>query len=408
MKRTSALVLVFALAGLDSLAARTFSPEYSDFSQATSDGECRVPNLIGLDRAAADARLRQARLHLGAVQSSPSDAAPGTVIDQRPRACEYPPRDGGVAVLVSSGRAAREEPRSHGGSSVGTAVAIGAAAAILGAVIAAKRKPPAERPAEPEPRPGPREQPQPQPEPVRPRTPERSAVVPDVVAMPAASAAAAISNAQLRAMTQNPSDDPRAVVESQVPAAGTRTVPGATVAITLAVPALPVQAPQPPVTGPAPADTALRPADLAAPPVRSTPPPAAAPAPAAPAAPAAPIVPSRTLPIGFAPAPAIQPAPVEQPAPQREPVWPWIVLAIAMLAAAAAWVLRRTRRRTPGADVPPRLAPPTLTLVPRVDPGRQAITVGGRSRTLEFAVCLDAGVQVLLEEVSREPIGVAS
>ena len=420
--KTSALVLIAALAGLAAppAAAASLSQTQSD-RPGTYDGPpCVVPDVVGMSEAAAIGTLRERHLS-GRVERTPARAARGTVVAQRPAACSSA-ADGGVVIVVSSGQqpgnATPDRGRSGGGSSVGTAV--GAAvigAAILGAVIAAKRdkgegpKEPAEpeKPAAAEP-----VAPEPPPVPEKPPAVERTAIVPPVTTLTLTQAQAAIEIAQLRALVTNAAgaDDPQTIVTAQVPAAGTRVVPGATVAVTLAIAPAPTPAPPDPAPQPAPVQTPT----LPQPPVVAQPPAATVPPPV--------LVPSTSLPVGVGAAPAVVAEPVNVPAapidavqpsepvapvvnPERDtlPIWPWLAILVLVVGIAAARVMSRASAAPPAA---PPMPAARLTFIARVDTGRQSISAGGNSRSLDFAVHLDEGRQRLRERPARAAIGALS
>lgn len=63
----------------------------------------RVPDLMGITRGAAEARLREARLQLGTSSSQPDRSPPGTVIGQEPAAGEVVNLNAPVRIALSAG-----------------------------------------------------------------------------------------------------------------------------------------------------------------------------------------------------------------------------------------------------------------------------------------------------------------
>jgi beta-lactam-binding protein with PASTA domain len=133
LMRTSALFLVFALAGVQPVTGLSLGTAFEPFASQTSDGPRQidrvsrlaqlpvkpapdasaVPNLIGSQESAAPRVLAAARLTLGKIERRESGRAQGTILDQIPRA-GTPVRPGTpVHLLVSSGKSA-------GGDDVGT------------------------------------------------------------------------------------------------------------------------------------------------------------------------------------------------------------------------------------------------------------------------------------------------
>lgn len=475
MKKT-ALVLLIVLGWRDPFLL----PRVPLFAagQATRDGPCTIPNLIGQDRAAAVKLLTRADLSLGHVESRESDAPAGVVIDQRPQACGDGTYNRTVDIVVSSGQrqAQPKEPevRKGGGSraaEVGVAVGIAAAAAILAAranadktvevpdlvnkpvtsasdvlkkarlrmgEIAQRNSPTvaAGLVIEQSPAAGSRAK---RGDAVtvtvsqgRPTT-----VVPVLTGHAVGEAESIATNAQLRLVATNrpQTDNPRLVVRSQVPEAGTSVFVGAAVGVTLDVPQQPADpAPTPP---PAPA-VSVPPAPVGVPPNPSqgapdrtiaTPrqlgPPASQPvaqpassppAPPPPATPAVP-VPTPAAPVPTPATPASAQTPVAAPPEPQTPVDPWIVIALpATLVRAWPWLLllvgalalrRKWRRRAQSpasvSEPPqPNPTPPRVTLIPRLDAGRQVVTVldSRDSHSFELSYWIDPGAQELLQRDS--------
>jgi hypothetical protein len=71
-----------------------------------------VPNLIGLDQATAESRIRNARLTVGAVKQSNNCASPGDVVVQHPSAGTAVPAGSAVDITVST---CNQPPPTHGG-----------------------------------------------------------------------------------------------------------------------------------------------------------------------------------------------------------------------------------------------------------------------------------------------------
>lgn len=435
-----ALVVLLAFGGFEPLSlvvsARAMSiaagPQY-----ATSD--CEIPDVTGLSRSEADARLRKAELVAGQVSTQPADQPAGTIIGQEPR-CGPRPRDGRVNLVVSSGpRAEAPRPeRESGGTSVGDValpVGIAVGAVVLGAILSRRGQDQttvpdlvnlpesvvagtlqkarlragemakqesltvaAGRVISQTPMAGTRVAPE-------------SAVslrisagrplieVPDLSGLDWQNANARTSSARLRMLVTDPRADDFAgmTVASQVPAAGTRVLAGATVGVTLRGVQLPAAAPAvafPPAPPPQPAPppnppVAARPAPAT--PVPTTPLPAV-PAPVAqvPAAPVDPAPPVASPPDAIVaqalppPVPAVPPAPPVAPdtAPSDSRIWLWPLFVLLLLLVVPARDQMRKRfargRVPPAASVVPPL--PRVTVIPRLDAGRQAIT--SRSREL--------------------------
>ncbi len=77
-----------------------------------------VPNLVGMDRAAAPAALEDAHLALGTVSSAYSDTEPlGSILTQNPAAGSQAPRDSAVALVVSRGRVILADPETPAAAS---------------------------------------------------------------------------------------------------------------------------------------------------------------------------------------------------------------------------------------------------------------------------------------------------
>jgi hypothetical protein len=377
---TSSVILVLALAGSADAAQ---SQVYSSSRQS-----CRVPNVLGRSEREARDLIQRADLSVGRIQSQPSSRAPaGRVIAQRPQPCGDANSDGVVDLILSSGPDHDSETpprRRDGGPSIGTAATVAAAAAIGAAILASRnKKKPEETPAPVAPTP-PAATPAPPP-----RVVNRTATVPPVVGLSLAEARTTVSAAQLRTVMTNVDEaqQPGASVVTQVPAAGTMVVPGASVALTFTVPAVPVAPdPAPPVRNAIPVEPTPQPVRPSQPVTRPVQPPV--PRPVAPLLPSTPLVNLIATPV------AIQPlAPIE-PTDDSEPVipWRWIVLALALIAAMGAWPQR------------PSALPKRFAFVPRVDPGLQIITEGDRS-SLAISVMLDAGIQEIKYHSSQDAIG---
>jgi PASTA domain len=407
--KTSALVLIVALAGLDPLAASVAA------SQGTSDGPpstwCDVPNVIGLSHDQAIQRLYSGDFS-ASVETRPSRTPRGIVIDQHPRQCRTSSDGRRVLVVVSTGPSetptqdapSAETPRrrSGGGPSVGTIATVGAITAIGIAILASRNKgkdkgadtdtgkdtPPAQAPSAPPVASAP-------PEP--PRPPVRSAVVPDVRGMSAEEAERTIAAARLQARTTNPSEAAvaGAKVALQIPSAGTPVVPGASVAVTFEPPPPP---PAPAVPTPPPAAVVTAPTPPVAPRIVRTPrPPIAAPT-IEPALPSPePVLPSSPI-GGMIDGPRTI-APIV-PAVEVEPAMPWVLaLMLIVLAIALASIATHRSARPPA---------PRLTVIPHVDAGEQRIVAGGRSRSLDLSFSLDDGVQQIRCLESHVRIGALS
>ena len=223
--------------------------------------------------------------------------------------------------------------------------------------------------------------------------------VPDLTGLDWQNANARTTGARLRMLVTDPraNDFAGMTVASQVPVAGTRVLAGATVGVTLrgvqvpaAAPAvaLPPAPPPQPVPPPDP-PVAAQPAPAA--PVRTAPVPAA-PAPVAqvPAAPVDPAPPAASQPDAIvaqnlpAPGPVVPAAPPVTPArrlrTRRSGCGRCSCCCCSWSFRPAITVRKRfaTRRVPPAATVVPPL--PRVTLIPRLDAGRQAIT--SRSREL--------------------------
>jgi beta-lactam-binding protein with PASTA domain len=435
-----ALVLLLAFGGSAPLSpvvsARTMSfapgPQYAT-------GECEIPDVTGLSHSAADARLRQADLVAGRVSTQPADQPAGTVIGQEPR-CRPRPRDNRVNLVVSSGPHA-EPPRPQresGGTSVGDValpVGIVVGAAVLGAILSRRGQDQttvpdlvnlpesvvagtlqkarlragevakqesltvaAGRVISQTPVAGTRVAPESTVS-IRISAGRALIEVPDLTGLDWQNANARTTGARLRMLVTDPqaSDFAGMTVASQVPVAGTRVLAGATVGVTLRGVEVPAAAPA----------VALPPAPPPQPVPQPDPPAAAQPAPAAPV---------RAAPVPAAPAPVAQvpavagdtvppaasqpdavvaqilpaPGPVVPAAPPVTPGtslpdstiwrWPLFVLLLLLVVPAGNHVRKRfaTRRVPPAASVVP--PPPRVTVIPRLDAGRQAIT--SRSREL--------------------------
>jgi hypothetical protein len=118
-----------------------------------------------------------------------------------------------------------------------------------------------------------------------------------------------------------------------------------------------------------------------------------------------PLLPSGRLPVTLVPPVAITPVPFDVVSTPALPVWPWIVLLLLVAAVVYRMWRRRAARPRVQAEQP---LPRAFTFSPRIDPGRQAIAVGGRSRSLEFAIRLDPGIQQLREYATSSQMGAVS
>jgi beta-lactam-binding protein with PASTA domain len=454
--RVVALVLLLAFAGSEPLSpvvsARTMrsaaGPQY-----ATSD--CEIPDVTDLSRAEADKRLHNAELVVGQVSTQPADRPAGTIIGQAPR-CGPRPRDGRVNLVVSSGpRAEAPRPeRESGGTSVGdVAVPVGivVGAVVLGAILSKRGRDQTTVPnlvnlpesvvagtlrkarlqagevAKQEsltvaagtvisqtPVAGTRVAPGSAVS-VRLSAGRPLIEVPDLSGLDWQNANARTTGARLRMLVTDPRADDFAgmTVASQVPAAGTRVMAGATVGVTLrgvqvpaAVPAVglpPAPPPQPaPLPQPAPPPNppvAVRPSPAT--PVPTTPVPAA-PAPVA-QVPAAPVDPAPPVAIVAPAPPSPAPGPVVPPAPPVAPdtrlshsrLWLWPLFALLLLLVVPA--RDQMRKRFASGSVPPPVSVvpplPRVTLIPRLDAGRQAIRSRSRERRghFDFVYHVDGG-----------------
>jgi hypothetical protein len=404
--KTSALVLIVALAGLDPLSATVASQ--TGTSDSVSSALCDIPNVIGLSHDQAIQRLYSGDFSVS-VETRPSRTPRGVVIEQRPRQCRTSSDGRRVVVVVSTGPSetpthdgtpTTEPPRrrSGGGPSVGTIATVGAITAIGIAILASRHKDkdpekdkgketaPTQAPAAPAP-------PVATAPPEPPRPPVRSAVVPEVLGMSAEEAERTIAGARLQARTTNPSDAAvaGAKVASQIPSAGTSVVPGASVAVTF----------EPP---PAPAVPTPPPAVVVTPPVAAAPPtaPRILRAPRPPAAPTfTPVLPSSPIAgVIEAPRPIVPLVSVPVvPVVAVELVFPWALIVLIALGVALASIATYRSARPPA---------PRLTVIPKVDAGEQRIVAGGRSRSLDLAYSLDDGVQQIHGLKSRVRIGAMS
>jgi beta-lactam-binding protein with PASTA domain len=440
-----ALILLVAFGGSEPLAAvvsaRTMSlapaPQYVS-------RQCEIPDVTGLSRSEADVRLRQADLAVGQVSTQPADHPAGTVIGQEPR-CGPRPRDGRVHLVVSSGSYAEPSRpvREGGGTSVGDValpVGIVVGAAVIGAILsrrgqdqtttvpdlvnlpesavaatlekarlrageAAKQESltvAAGRVISQTPVAGTRVAPG-SPVSVRISAGRALVEVPDLAGLDWQNANAQTTGARLRMLVTDPqaSDFAGMTVASQMPAAGTRVLAGATVGVTLrgvevpavvpavALPPAPPPQPLPPPDPPA----AVQPEPAA--PVRAAPVPAAPPPvaqvpavagePAAPTAPQPDAVLAQVLPAPVVPA-APPLTPVTPPPDSTTWVWPLWVLLLLLVVPAGNHVRKRfaTRSVPPAAGVVP--PPPRVTVIPRLDAGRQAITSSSRDLRGHFDV----------------------
>jgi beta-lactam-binding protein with PASTA domain len=404
-----------------------------------------VPNVVGLDQQSAASRLRQSDLAPGNIGSRAAPQPAGTVIEQQPSACSDRPESNRVSLVVSTGPRTSETPQAEGGRGSGTSVgdvavpiAIGVGVAVVGGILARRRDNLVEVPdlltkpiaaatatlkssrlrmgevARAESLSAP-------PETIFEQVPAagtrvvRDSVVnvrvssgrpmtevPNVTLRDWRDAEAVVASARLRPLTINPpAGDPSGlVVESQVPAPGTRVIVGATVGITLRARAqAAVIDPAPPADVPPPAPVPANPGAVRVParpvpiaPAPTAPPPAtpAPPALAPPIADAIPPTPIQPPPTTRPPAPPLVQAPASAPfaiLTAVESAWPWLWL---LLLIAVGLLLWRHARRPP---VPPIV--PRVVFVPRLDAGCQVITTIGatRGRTFDFAMHIDAGIQ---------------
>ena len=205
--RGVALVLLLALGGSEPLSPVVSAGTMSFASRPQyASGECEIPDVTGLSRSTADARLRKAELVAGRVSTQPADQPAGIVIGQEPR-CGPRPRDNRVNLVVSSGPHA-EPPcpeRESGGTSIGdVAVPVGivVGAAVLGAILS--------------------------------RRGQDQTTVPDLVNLPESVVAGTLQKARLRAgevAKQESLTVAAGRVISQTPVAGTRVAPESTVSI---------------------------------------------------------------------------------------------------------------------------------------------------------------------------------
>ena len=445
---------------------------YTQDGTHTQGGPCSVPRVVGLDRAAAERRLGQSELAPGRVETRSAAEPAGTVLAQRPGACSNYPEGGRVDLVVSSGPAATETPqeRKHDGPSVGDVavpVAIGVGIAVLGGILAKRNNgvevpdlsrnaiaiaeqtlkkrrlrlgevvsgesltAPAGTVIEQSPVAGTRVQ-RDSVVNVRVSSGRPMTEVPDLALKGWREAEALVTGARLRMLTTNPpaSDEPGLIVESQVPAAGTRVIVGASVGVTLRnqartaifdtpSPAIPPTARTTPnVVPPTEPPAAQRnPAAAPAAPRTPAPPRASAPPPTAPTVPAAaPIVPAAVptipaavptvanpaappvAPVAPNPAAAVVPPQIPPALPVSllvlDSAWPW--LWVLLLFAAVLFGVKRIRTRgarPKATDVPPVV--PHITFVPRLDTGRQVvITTDDRANPdFELALHIDAGYQ---------------
>jgi beta-lactam-binding protein with PASTA domain len=82
---------------------------------ATGPGSPVVPDVIGLERAAAEQALRAATLEPGVISEAPHpEVAPGSVVDQQPRAGTTLTAGGAVDLVVSTGPATTKVPKLVG------------------------------------------------------------------------------------------------------------------------------------------------------------------------------------------------------------------------------------------------------------------------------------------------------
>lgn len=434
------MFLAVAMAGGEPLGAAV--PRVA--RQSTQDGGCRVPDLRGLDQRAAVARLQQADLR-PRVEKRRSTRPTGTVIDQRPQPCGSLADDRTVYLVVSSGEASGETapPASGSGGDLAVPIAIGAGAAIIGAIVASRRNATVEVPdllkqavpaaretlsksrltigevglrpsasttgtiIEQTPRPGAR---------VARDTAIHvvlssglpMTVVPDLIDRPRSDAETLVARAQLRLLPPDQSgpSDPGLRVVSQVPAAGTRVVVGAAVAVALQAPAPPpapaVAPPQePPVAAVAPPPLQSPALPQAAPATIPAPAPTSPPSVATPVV--TPVLPSAPAtappaPVNAVPAQPLTPSPgtpdaVAVPPPQFSRWWLWLLLLLPVVA--------RMARRTPDreselhAREPFTLPPPRVVVLPHLDAGTQVITSmkAGDARTFDIRYHSDPGTQ---------------
>jgi beta-lactam-binding protein with PASTA domain len=441
-----ATVLLLAFAAREPLTAAAIP------SQQTSDGECLIPDVIGMHRADAERRLREADL-VAQVTTRQADRPGATVIAQQPR-CGPMPRDRRVAIVVAEASPSdtpRPEP-SRGGTSVGEValpVGIAVGAAVLGAILSRRNNDQATvpnlvnlpegavadtlnkarlRPGEvgrqastavPSGR-------------VLSQTPAAGAVVapgtvvnvnvsagrpmtevPNLAGLDWQRANERTTGARLRILVTEPAagDLTGLTVSSQVPAAGTRVSVGAAVGVTLqaaavaAAPAADALQIVPPATQlPADIPLATQAPPAQAPPVEASAAPAVDPLPAAPVAqdprlaaqPAEAVVaqvlqPQPAPPGGPPPAAVVTPGAA---APAASTLWLWPLFLFLLLGV----VPLRDQIRKRFARKPPLLTEtmppvPRLTCVPRLDPGRQRITSNSRPGTMELAYSVNGGTQ---------------
>ena len=461
----AALVLALLVAARDPASAAILAASAAALPTQSRDSACLVPHLVGLDRAAAVRRLGESDLAPGRIDPRPAQEPAGTVIAQRPAACGTPLEGRRVDLLISSGppRPTDTPPdRTDGGTSVGDVavpLAVGVGIAVLGGLLSRRddtvevpdlsRSPvaaaeetlkksrlrigevvnteslavPAGSVITQSPAAGTRV-PRDSSVSVRVSAGRPMTEVPDLALREWTEARALVSGARLRMLTTNaPADDaPGLVGGSQVPAAGTRVLVGASVAVTLrneaqvatidvpqappvplnpAGAATPLPAPQPPAAAPPtpPATTAPpAPSVRPAPPTASGTPPAAPP-PAPPAAPPAP----QAIPAAPNPPDATTPSmpwtlPVFLFAVNPSLPWLWLLLLAAVL-----FLVKgiRATNATPGAAHVPPPMPPRITFVPRLDAGRQAISAHddeASRRSFEWTLRIDAGRQRLLSD----------
>ena len=452
MKKTTALILLLACTSRDTLATSPPAPAGDVQARAqTSDGPCDVPDLVGLNRSAAEERLRRRQLALGRIDSRPADGPAGTIVDQQPKACAARPRDGRVNVVVSRGATGDAPPAGSGnGSSVGdVAVPVGIAigAAVLGAILSRGEDEQATVPdlaTLPEsgveeslrrsrlrrgeitreesltaaagtviaqtPAAGTRVPPQ-SPVSIRVSSGRPMTEVPDLSGLDWERATALTSEARLRIL---PTDSQTGnlgglIVTSQVPAAGTRVGIGAAVGVTLRaaeLPAAPLPIAQQPASGPpllADQPQLPGPGSQANPPPVTTAAPVSPPVEPAPAA-ASPDVPEITLAQVLQPAqPPIAPAQGVQPgAPPAFWWWPILLLlllgVVPVASRARHYLAGDARRPQPAHATSPAVPPiaPRLTFLPRLDPGRQVMAgAGADAANFTLASNIDSGRQQL-------------
>jgi len=101
VKRTAPLLLIALLIVLLALVPAACAPQSSG---SGDDGlHSVVPDVVGLDEAAARSELEAAGYAVGEVTTEPSDAAdPGTVISQDPIANTSAPRESEVDLVVAA------------------------------------------------------------------------------------------------------------------------------------------------------------------------------------------------------------------------------------------------------------------------------------------------------------------